>query len=236
MVSYNDVAKFTYYYENNKENECLDLLCKLSNTTNVIDILHFLKYEKFAEDHSTIKLTIDSKEIIVYEENFLLNIPELKPITISEGEFEFEIDYPSIIDYQCLPMYCLKSISCDESKFIFKSRKDYNLIPVNIYNNIQSQIQPYIDDINNILFYKVGKYESRFFFDIRSILRTLYLTLVYSYKNIIREQLFLMKEYNFTYETFDNMSYVEVKHYLKEAVQQIKDLNEQHSPKTFRNQ
>ena len=47
MVSYNDIAKFTYYHENNKEKEALDLLFKLSNTTNLIDILNFLKAEKF---------------------------------------------------------------------------------------------------------------------------------------------------------------------------------------------
>ena len=65
MVSYNDIAKFTYYHENNKEKEALDILFKLSNTTNVIDILKFLKTEKFAEDNSNIKLQIDSREVIV---------------------------------------------------------------------------------------------------------------------------------------------------------------------------
>lgn len=236
MVSYNDIAKFTYYHENNKEKEALDLLFKLSNTTNVIDILNFLKTEKFAEDNSNIKLQIDSREVIVYKENFLIDIPESDPITIKEDEFVFEIDYPSIIDYKCLPMYCLKSISYDNSKFVFKSQEDYNLIPVKIYSKIQDHIKKYIDNINEIYYYKVGKYESRFFFHIQSIIKTLYLTLVYSYKNIIREQLFLMKEYNFTYETFDKISFTEIKHYLKEGIQQIKEANERNSPKTLPNQ
>ena len=100
--------------------------------TNVPARMKFLKTEKFAEDNSNIKLQIDSREIIVYKENFLIDIPESDPITIKEDEFVFEIDYPSIIDYKCLPMYCLKSISYDNSKFVFESQEDYNLIPVKI--------------------------------------------------------------------------------------------------------
>ena len=77
--------------------------------------------------------------------------------------------------------------------------------------------------------YKVGHIESRFFIDRALIINIVYLAFVELYKNIIQEQLFLMKEYNFTYESFDRLSFHEIKHYLKAG---IKNINERNNSET----
>ena len=81
MVSYNQVSKLTYYSENNRKKEFLDLFISLCGSKNLLDVLSFVKYERFVEENSSIKLSYKEKEIVVFEENFLLNIPESSPTT-----------------------------------------------------------------------------------------------------------------------------------------------------------
>ena len=88
-----------------------------------------------------------------------------------------------------------------------------------------------IDNLSNTLIYKVGDIKSRFFLDIELIIKIIYLAFVTSYKNIIEERLFLMKEYNFTYEAFDKLSFLEVRQHLTTA---IKLTNERNNPEARR--
>jgi|TARA_B100000519_G_scaffold198261_1_gene207361 hypothetical protein len=229
MVSYNQVSKLTYYSENNRKKEFLDLFISLCGSKNLLDVLSFVKYERFVEENSSIKLSYKEKEIVVFEENFLLNIPESSPTTHKIQDFDITVDFPNIIDYTCKPMHCIKSINFNDEIFEFKTNADFNLIPKTIYTELKPIINEYEEQLNNIFIYKVGDIQSRFFLDIELIIKIIYLAFVGSYKNIIEERLFLMKEYNFTYEAFDHLSFLEVKQHLTKA---IKLVNERNNPET----
>ena len=68
MVSYNDVTKLTYYSEHNKDKELIDLFCSICGSNNIIDILQFIKSERFVEENSSIKLLFDDKELLIFKE------------------------------------------------------------------------------------------------------------------------------------------------------------------------
>ena len=110
-----------------------------------------------------------------------------------------------------------------------KNQEDYNLIPAKLYNNLKETITEYIDNLENIFIYKVGKINSRFFLNKELIINIIYLAFVSSYKNLVQEQLFLMKEFNFTYDSFDKLSFLEINHYLKAG---IKNINERNNSET----
>jgi hypothetical protein len=229
MVSYNDITKLTFFHENKLHNNILDHIFNLCNSNNIIDILQFIKQEKFIEESSNIKINYDQKEIIIFKENFLNNIPELEPKSIVHNEFEYIIDYPNIINYKCSPVYCIKKIKYNGEEYILKNQEDYNLIPMKTYLDLKKHIDVYITNLHKILIYKVGDIQSRFFLNTELIINVIYLAFVSSYKNLIQEQLFLMKEFNFTYDSFSKLSSHEIGHYLKAG---IKNINERNNPET----
>jgi hypothetical protein len=229
MVSYNDITKLTFFHKNKQNTKILDYIFKLCNSNNIIDILQFIKREKFIEESSSIKLTYDEKELIIFKENFLKNIPESEPKSIEYNEFEYTIDYPNIINFKCSPVYCIKKIKYKSEEHILKTQEDYNLIPTKTYLDLKKHIDGYITNLNNIHIYKVGSIQSRFFLNTELIINIIYLAFVSSYKNLVQEQLFLMKEFNFTYDSFSNLSLHEIGHYLKEG---IKLINERNNPET----
>ena len=98
-----------------------------------------------------------------------------------------------------------------------------------MYRKLEPQIQKYIQELQNIKIYSVGEMESRFMLNYELIIKIIYLAFVNSFRNIIDERLFLMKEYNFTYEAFDKLSYFEAKQYLKRGIALT---NERNNPKT----
>ena len=230
MVSYNDVAKLTYYSENKKNNnEVIDLFLDLCGSKNIIDIFNFIKHERFIEDSSCIKLNLQGKEILVFEENFLINIPEKSKKEYYFDDFKITLDYPDIVNHSCSYIHCLKEIEYGGDTLILKTQEDYNNIPLTLMNKIKEYIEPYLLDLQKIFVYKVGPVECGFILDIELIIKIIELTFVYSHKHIIQEKLFLMKEYNFGYEDFDKMGFYELKEYLKEG---IKIINERNNPKT----
>ena len=46
MVSYNDITKLTFFYENKQHNKILDYITNLCKSSNIIDILNFIKTER----------------------------------------------------------------------------------------------------------------------------------------------------------------------------------------------
>tara|TARA_Y100000401_G_scaffold117005_1_gene124288 strand:+ start:648 stop:1349 length:702 start_codon:yes stop_codon:yes gene_type:complete len=231
MVSYNQIAKLTYLSENKRKKEFLDLFLSLCKTNKLIDILHFIKTERFIEDNSNIKLLYQEKEIVIFREDFLLDIPEPSPSVHKINDFEILLDYPNIIDYTCKPMHCIQSISYNDEILTLNSNTDYNHIPKTLYDKLKPAISQYEEDLNNIFVYKIGDITSRFFLDIDLIIKIIYLAFVTSYKNIVEERLFLMKEYNFTYDAFDKLSFHEVRQHLTAA---IKNTNERNNPEARR--
>jgi len=229
MVSYNDVSKLTYYSENKKKKEFLDLFLNLAGSNNVIHFLNFIKHERFFEDTSSIKLNFDNKEVLVFKENFLLNLPENNKTTHFIDGFEVTIDFPDIIDYKCSYMHCIKELKYNDDILTLKTQEDYNTIPLVLMNKIKPCIEPYLIDLHKTFLYKVGDVQCGFILDIDLIIKIIELTFVHSHKHIVQEKLFLMKEYNFTYNDFDKMSFLETKQYLKEG---IKIVNERNNPKT----
>ena len=229
MVSYNDVAKLTYYSEHNKNKELIDLFCSICGSYKIIDILEFIRYERFVEESSSIKLLFKEKDLLIFKENFLLNIPEPSPTTHTIDDITFYLDFPKIVDYNCKPMHCIQSISYGGDHHNMDSTEDFNIIPITLYRKLEPQIQEYIEELQNIQIYSVGEMESRFMLNYELIIKIIYLAFVNSFRNIIDERLFLMKEYNFTYEAFDKLSYFEVKQYLKRGIALT---NERNNPKT----
>jgi len=225
MVSYNNVAKLTYFSENKRSKEFLDLFLNLSKSNNLIDILNFIKDERFVEETSNIKLNYENKEVLIFTENFLINVPESNPTTHKIDDFIFTIDYPHIVEHTCKPMHCIREIQYLDETFTFETIDDYNKIPITTYKKIEPKINEYIKDLYNILIYQVGDIESRFILDIDLIIKIIYLAWVVSFKHLVEERLFLMKEYNFTYEAFDSMSYFEARHYLKKGINIINERN-----------
>ena len=229
MVSFNNVAKLTYFSENKRNKEFLELFLTLSKSNNLIDVLNFIKAERFEEENSNIKLNYQNKEVIIFAENFLINIPESNPTTHEIDGFVFTIDYPHIVEHTCKPMHCIRQIQYLNETFTFKTIDDYNNIPITTYRKIESKVNEYVTDLNDILIYQVGDVKSRFILDMELIIKIIYLGFVVSFKHLVEERLFLMKEYNFTYEAFDKMSYFETRHYLKKGINII---NERNNPKT----
>lgn len=225
MVSYNQIAKLTYFSENKRRKDFLDLFLSLCKTNKLIDILHFIKAERFIEDNSNIKLLYKEKELVIFQEDFLLDIPESSPSIHKFNDFEITLDFPNIIDYTCKPMHCIQSISYKEEVLDLKSNTDYNYIPKTLYDKLIPTINQYEETLNKIFIYKIGDISSRFFLDIDLIIKIVYLAFVTSYKNIIEERLFLMKEYNFTYEAFDKLSFHEVKQHLTAAIKNTNERN-----------
>jgi hypothetical protein len=234
MVSYNDIAKFTYYYENKRNKELLNLFFTKCNSKNIIDVFNFLKDERFSENNTSIKLTYDEKDLIIFKDDFLINIPTSEPTTHIIDDFTISFNYPDIVNYTCRPMHCIKSVSFDGDNHILKTAEDYNIIPSSLYKKTIPYVQHYIDKLQDIQIYKIGDIESRFILHSESIIRLIYITFVSDFKSIVEEKLFLMKEFNFTHEAFDNMSFLEIKHYLKAGINRIKEINERNNPETER--
>jgi len=225
MVSFNNVAKLTYFSENKKNKEFLELFLSLSKSNNLIEVLNFIKDERFAENNSSIKLNYQNKEVLIFKENFLIDVPESNPTTHTVDDFIFTIDYPHIVEHTCKPLHCIREIQSLNESFKFETIDDYNNIPITTYKKIEPKINKYIEDLHNILIYQVGDVESRFILDIELIIKIIYLAWVVSFKHLVEERLFLMKEYNFTYEAFDSMSYFEARHYLKRGISIINERN-----------
>ena len=229
MVSYNDVAKLTYYSEHNKNEELIDLFCDVCGSHKVIDILQFIRSESFVEESSSIKLLFNEKDLLIFKENFLLNIPDPAPTTHTIDDITFYLDFPKIVDFSCKPMHCIQSISYGDDHHNMDSNEDFNIIPITLYRKLEPQIQEYIEELQNIKIYSVGEMQSRFMLNYELIIKIIYLAFVSSFRNIIDERLFLMKEYNFSYESFDRISYFEAKQYLKRGIALT---NERNNPKT----
>jgi hypothetical protein len=225
MVSYNDITKLTFFYENKLHNKLIEYVISLCGSNNILDILHFIKDERYVEETSNIKINYDSKELVIFKENFLTDLPTKKSESHILNDFEYIIGYPDILEYTCSPMHCIKKIIYCGEEHMFNSTKDYNVIPVTMYTELKPIINKYIEDLQKVYVYSVGKIQSRFFFNIDLIINIIYLAFVTSYKHLVQEQLFLMKEFNFTHESFSKITPHEIKHYVKEGVKLINERN-----------
>ena len=225
MVSYNDITKLTFFYENKLHNKIIEYVISLCGSNNILDILHFIKQERFVEETSSIKINYDNKEVIIFKENFLTDLPTKKSESHILNDFEYIIGYPDILDYTCSPMHCIKKIIYCGEEHVFNSTNDYNVIPITTYTELKPIINNYIDELKNVYVYSVGKVQSRFFLNTDLIINIIYLAFVTSYKHLVQEQLFLMKEFNFTYEAFSKLTPHEINHYVKTGVKLINERN-----------
>ena len=83
MISFNDTLHLTKLYQDNKKQEILNFLSKKISFDNVIEFLDELKKLKFNLSTSHIKLNDNKREIILYNENFITNIPKIKSSEIN---------------------------------------------------------------------------------------------------------------------------------------------------------
>ena len=227
MISFNDTLHLTKLYQDNKKQEILNFVSKKISFDNVIEFLDELKKLKFNLSTSHIKLNDNKREIILYNENFITNIPKIKSSEINLNDIIVTISYPSIIT-ECNDLYFIKKIHFNDSKteFIFNAKTDYNFLSYDIINKCQETIQQYKSNINNIYSYYINKeVSSRFKYDIESIIYVIYLSLINNVDSLLNEQMFLMEKFNFNYTDFDKLDYNSVKQYVERGIKTINERN-----------
>lgn len=230
MFTYNDSILISSLFEGKKYTECLDYVYKELNCTCLIDFLIKVKQSKFTSVDASIKLSDKNKEILIFEENFLTNLPD--KINYNKQIYDYTVTFtaPKIIDGYLNSVYCIDSIVYEGEELKLRTLEDYNLIPFKIINNCKKDFTEIYERIQeSFLYYINDEYKSRFLCNIDSILTVLSYTLIDSYENSLKEQLFLMEKFNFSYTDFDNMSLDRGKKFINLG---IKILNERNSQQT----
>ena len=184
MITYNDVVNLSQLYENNKYNECVDFTYTNLNCNNILDFLIRLKKLKFTGKESSIKLLYKDKDVIIFEDDFLTNIPEEKTLYKTIESYKVKISHPKIISGNISKLYCIHSLEMENDIFEFNTIADYNLLPLDIAAKCDNEIKSIYDSFENCYLYYVNEeYNSRFLCENESILRTLNYALIDSYEN-----------------------------------------------------
>ena len=213
MISYNDVIHISKLYQDKHYDKLLLFVNKKIPSNNIIDFFKQCLDERFIEDSDCIKLQIDKKELIIYKDNFLKELPVAEQNTYNIDGYHITIGYPSTS--LILPASCIKQIQ-HEDTILDINTTDYNNIPLSLVKKCTPYIKKYIKKLNNTYIYHVNKkYNSRFFYSKDIIIHIIYLCFVQNYNNLLEQQLLLMKQFNFTYQDFNYISYNNSRDYLK---------------------
>ena len=230
MITYNDVVNLSQLYENNKYNECVDFTYTNLNCNNILDFLIRLKKLKFTGKESSIKLLYKDKDVIIFEDDFLTNIPEEKTLYKTIESYKVKISHPKIISGNISKLYCIHSLEMENDIFEFNTIADYNLLPLDVAAECDNEIKSIYHSFENCYLYYVNEeYNSRFLCENESILRTLNYALIDSYENLLKEQIFLMEKFNFSYTDFDSLDIQKARNFINIGV---KILNERNRQKT----
>ena len=230
MITYNDAIELSYLYGNNKLKDCIQFIYDKLECTDIIDFFHKLKKEKFTNTNQAIKLAYKTKELVVFEENFLTNIPEPKILTETVKEYTLTVSAPRIINGELLSNHCIHSLHYNNETLNLTTEEDYNLLPLQLAKGCEGKIKEIYSMFDNMyLFYLSKDYCSRFFLNQESIITAINYTFIDEPENMIKEQLFLMEKFNFNYRDFDYISFNKARKLLTTGV---KILNDRHSSKT----
>tara|TARA_R100000008_G_C3500623_1_gene123491 strand:- start:69 stop:686 length:618 start_codon:yes stop_codon:yes gene_type:complete len=197
-----------------------ELLLFVQNKINekcLIKFLNRIKDYKFITETDSIVLNYDKKDLILYKEDFLKNLPIDTQSTHTIDNNTFTIGYPDINNLDNFTF--LKKIDGIEIQ-----EKDYKYIPLSFYKRIKQYIIPYKNNLRNTYVYYVNEHHySRFTCDKNIIINIIYLAFVYDYNTLIKDQVFLMKHFNFTRSDFDQINYNQYKDYVKVINKMTKD-------------
>ena len=213
MISYNDVLKVSKLYKDKQFDEVFSYITERIPSKNIIDFFKKCKAEKFIETSDCIKLDVSKKELIIYKDNFLKNLPSDTEDDYYIDDYKITIGYPNV--NSMLPASCIKKIQYKDI-ILNLNPNNYNHIPLSLIKKCTPHIEPYLHKLNNTYVYYVNdKFHSRFYYDMPIIINIIYLCFVQHYETIIQQQLLLMKQYNFTYQDFNSISINSINAYVK---------------------
>jgi hypothetical protein len=213
MISYNDVLEVSKLYKHKQYDKVFSYITERLPSKNIIDFLKKCKAEKFIETNDCIKLDISKKELIIYKDDFLKNLPLDKEDIYHIDNYKITIGYPNIDSI--LPASCIKKLQYKDI-LLNINPTNYNDIPLSLVKKCMPYIQTYLDKLNDMYVYYVNdKYNSRFLYNKYIIINIIYLCFVQQHDSLIQQQLLLMKQYNFTYQDFNHISMNSVNAYVK---------------------
>ena len=221
MISYNDVIHISKLYQDKQYDQILSFVTKKIPSNNIIDFFKQCINERFVKDTDCIKLEIEKKELIIYKNNFLKNLPVYEERIYPVGDYHITIGYPKV--EVPLPVSCIKRIQHKNTSF---DLEEYNNIPLFLVKKCTPHIEKYINKLEKTYIYHVNsKYNSRFIYDKQLIIHIIYLCFVQNYTTLLEQQLLLMKQYNFTYQDFNHTSNNRIDDYLKIIQKIMKQTN-----------
>ena len=213
MISYNDVLKVSKLYKHKQYDKVFSYITEKLPSKNIIDFLEKCKAEKFIETNDCIKLDISKKELIIYKDDFLKNLPLDKEDIYHIDNYKITIGYPST--GSTLPASCIKRIQY-QNIFLDVNPNNYDYIPLSLVKKCTPYIKTYLNKLNEMYVYYVNeKYNSGFLYHKDIIINIIYLCFVQDYDSLIQQQLLLMKQYNFTYQDFNNITINSINAYVK---------------------
>ena len=213
MISYNDVLKVSKLYKDKQFDEVFSYITERIPSKNIIDFFKKCKAEKFVKTNDCIKLDVSKKELIIYEDNFLKNLPCDTEGIYHIDNYKIIIGYPNI--NSMLAASCIKQIQYKD--IILNVNPDnYSHIPLSLIKKCTSYIETYLDKLNDTYVYHVNdEFCSRFSYNMTIIINIIYLCFVHDYESLIQQQLLLMQQYHFTYQDFNNLSINSINDYTR---------------------
>jgi len=225
MISYNDLIEASNLHSEKKYKELIEFFAKRLSSKNIIEFVTKLKAEKFINKNSAIKLNTNKGDLLIYKENFLKDLPTYSESNHIIDDYFITIGYPSI-DFFSNASFIKKIEKNGTIAFITKD--NYEDVPLPLIKKCSPYINEYKEKLNNSYIYYINdEFNSRFSYNLDIINYILYLCTIYSYENLLDEQLFLMRRGNFTYQDFDYITYDQFRQYITLLIKRLK--NEQPS-------
>ena len=210
MISYNDVIEISRLHSQNEIDTLFAYINKKSQSKNIIELLSFCKKNKYQDKTDSIKLNVNKKEIIIYKDNFLKRLPKYEEKKYKKDDFIITLSYPD--SASLLKASCIKKIEYNNKSLDF----DTTQIPLSLIKNCEKEIEYFINKLKNTYTYYINKtYNSRFSYNKALIINIVYLCFVQDYKSLLQQQLHLMRDYNFTYQDFNELSINTINTYVK---------------------
>ena len=210
MISYNDVIEISRLYSQKEFDTLFTYINKKSSSNNIINFLLFCKNNRYKDKNDSIKLTANKKELIVFKDNFLKNLPIYEEKKYKKDEFIITLGYPD--SNSLLKASCIKNIEYNNTSLDFTTTD----IPLSLVRKCEKEINYFLYKLTKIYTYYVNKkHNSRFSYDKTLIINIVYLCFVQDYESLLQQQLTLMRDYNFIYNDFNELSINTINTYVK---------------------
>lgn len=220
MISYNDIIKISTLHNNKQHDELLEFIITKFPHTNILDLLHKIKQERFLHDTDAIKFNYNKKELVIYKDSFLTELPEYSEEQVIVDDITLTIGYPAGDFYSTAAF--IKEIQYEDT--ILKIDKtNYHDIPISLINKCNKYIEKYLNKLNKSYLYFVNKeYSCGFLYCEEIITHITQLCFVHDVDILLEEQLCLMSHSGFNYTDFNLITYDQFRKYAKIYVKQAK--------------